>query len=187
MEHIYKNIDGWFNFSSLYNDMVNYYDNATFVEVGCWKGRSAAYMAVEIINSGKNIEFYCVDSWKGDAVGGVGKIDVYEEFLQNMQPVIDRIKIIRELSVITSCKFENKSLDFVFIDASHDYESVKQDINAWFPKIKPGGTLAGHDYHIAFGVKKAVDEWGINNNAQINTDYNNVWFAKLLGREKPNP
>lgn len=178
MEHIYKNIDGWFNFSGLYGDMVESYDNATFVEIGCWKGKSAAYMAVEIINSGKDIEFYCIDSWKGDTIGGVGKIDVYDEFLSNMQPIINNIKIIRDLSVNASKKFKDKSLDFVFIDASHDYESVKQDINAWFPKIKQGGTLAGHDYHKAFGVKKAVDEWKSQNNLRINTNYNNVWIAR---------
>ena len=42
--------------------------------------------------------------------------------------------------------FEDKSLDFVFIDASHEYEDVKNDIVSWLPKIKHGGILAGHDY-----------------------------------------
>jgi hypothetical protein len=60
-------------------------------------------------------------------------------------------------------RFGDHSLDFVFIDASHEYEDVKADIIAWIPKIKPGGVLAGHDYYIDDfdyypGVKQAVNE-----------------------------
>jgi len=40
-------------------------DGAVFVEVGCWKGKSACFMGVEIINSAKKIDFYCVDHWAG--------------------------------------------------------------------------------------------------------------------------
>ena len=50
-------------------------------------------------------------------------------------------------------------LDFVFIDAQHDYDSVKKDIEIWTPKLKPGGLLSGHDYQPNFkGVIQAVDE-----------------------------
>lgn len=179
MEHIYENIDGWFNFSHLYSRMVKENDNAKFVEVGCWKGRSAAYMAVDIINSGKNIEFYCIDSWEGDKIGGVGKIDVYNEFLSNMRPVIEHIKVIRQLSALASKQFENQTLDFVFVDASHDYESVKIDLESWFPKIKKEGTFAGHDYHKVLDVKKAVDEYFEDKNISVDTSHNNVWVAKI--------
>ena len=61
--------------------------------------------------------------------------------------------------------FGDHSLDFVFIDANHSYEAVRGDIRFWWPKVKPGGICAGHDYldgEIAegtFGVKKAVDEF----------------------------
>ena len=49
--------------------------------------------------------------------------------------------------------------DFVFIDAAHGYEAVKQDIRDWEPKVKPGGWFGGHDYHFSHpGVVKAVDE-----------------------------
>jgi hypothetical protein len=42
--------------------------------------------------------------------------------------------------------FEDNSLDFVYIDANHTYEGVKEDIKYWYPKVKPGGLLLGHDY-----------------------------------------
>ncbi len=49
--------------------------------------------------------------------------------------------------------------DFVFIDAGHSYEAVKADIEAWWPKVRPGGWFGGHDYHPAHpGVIQAVDE-----------------------------
>jgi len=53
--------------------------------------------------------------------------------------------------------FEDKSLAFVFVDAAHDYESVKRDIAAWLPKMKPGAVLAGHDAQHA-EVMRAVNE-----------------------------
>jgi hypothetical protein len=51
--------------------------------------------------------------------------------------------------------------DMIFLDAMHDYESVKADIDRWWPKLKAGGIFAWHDYgHGDFpGVKQAVDEW----------------------------
>ena len=66
MKHFYEEIEGWFQFSKPYLEAVaSARDGAVFVELGCWKGRSASFMGVEIVNSGKAIEFNCVDHWKG--------------------------------------------------------------------------------------------------------------------------
>src|SRR5262245_33515739 len=66
LPHFYEQIAGWFNFRGVYEAAIREAtDGARFVEVGTWYGRSAAWMAVEIVNSGKRIEFYCVDTWKG--------------------------------------------------------------------------------------------------------------------------
>lgn len=68
-------------------------------------------------------------------------------------------------SLEATAKIPDYSLDFVYIDARHDYESVMEDLNAWQSKVRPGGVLAGHDYidgHFSagvFGVKRAVDEF----------------------------
>jgi hypothetical protein len=54
---------------------------------------------------------------------------------------------------------KNESLDFVYIDADHEYKSVKSDYDAWRDKIRKGGIISGHDYSIQFpGVMKFVDE-----------------------------
>jgi hypothetical protein len=65
MEHFYKTLgENWFTYPTLYSNMVEKYPtNSHFVEVGTWKGMSAAYMAVEIINSNKDIKFDCIDIW----------------------------------------------------------------------------------------------------------------------------
>jgi predicted O-methyltransferase YrrM len=55
--------------------------------------------------------------------------------------------------------YKDRSLDFVFIDGSHEYEDVKEDIYHWYPKVKKGGIIAGHDYTTYAGVKEAVDEF----------------------------
>jgi hypothetical protein len=66
MDHFNTSIQGWFGFHNLYSEIVAKADHgAHFVEVGSWKGKSASYMAVEIINTGKRIRFDCVDTWRG--------------------------------------------------------------------------------------------------------------------------
>lgn len=169
MEHIYQQPqfgEEWFTYPKLYTEMVQKFPSGSkFVEVGSWKGKSAAYMAVEIINSGKDIEFYCVDTWGGskEHQKEFDLENLYDIFLNNMGPVENNYIPMRTTSILGSEKFGDRSLDFVFIDASHEYEDVKNDIISWLPKVKNGGILAGHDYtsdqnSVFFGVYRAVNE-----------------------------
>ena len=156
MEHFYQNVgEDWFTFPLLYSMQVKRVsDGAHFVEVGVWKGRSACYMAVEIINSGKRIRFDAVDIWYGDE-GTSG----YQDFIKYIEPVKDVINPVRMDSVSAAKMYPDRSLDFVFIDAGHDYGSVMADLVAWTPKVKVGGVIAGHDYEWHEGVMRAVDEF----------------------------
>ena len=162
MDHFYHNIQGWFGFDGLYQQMVKEAGPlAHFVEVGAWKGRSAAYMAVEIANSGKNIKFDVVDTWQGSLEHqtdpSITNDTLYLEFLANMKPAEDYYTARRMPSLEAAESYPDGSLDFVLIDASHEYADVRADILAWLPKIRPGGTLAGDDYNWP-GVKQAVNE-----------------------------
>lgn len=153
MNHIYQEPqfgEDWFTYPVLYSEMVEKFSSGSkFVEVGCWKGKSAAYMAVEIANSNKNIEFYCIDTWGGsiEHQEGYNLVELYDVFTSNMKPVEKYHIPMRMASLDAVEKFEDNSLDFVFIDASHEYEDIKNDIFAWLPKVKVGGVLAGHDYY----------------------------------------
>jgi predicted O-methyltransferase YrrM len=85
----------------------------------------------------------------------------------------NRITELRGISWEMADKVEDGSLDFVFIDADHEYESVIRDIKAWAPKVKPGGLVSGHDTHFP-GVLKAINEL-IPNWKPANVDH--VWFC----------
>jgi hypothetical protein len=164
MEHFYQNIQGWFTFPHLYSYIVNNApQNSHFVEVGVWKGTSAAFMGVEIINSGKNIKFDCIDPFiaVGDEIPEhkITHEDLKNEFINNMKSLEGHYTLYTLPSPEVTNLYEDKSLDFVFIDGSHKYEDVVRDIKAWLPKIKPGGILSGHDYHHTWpDVVKAVGD-----------------------------
>ena len=63
------------------------------------------------------------------------------------------------------------NLDFVYLDANHDYEYVKQDIKDYYKKVREGGLLGGHDYHTSPGVNQAVNEFGLPVNHRPNGDW----------------
>jgi len=154
MEHFWQTVEGFFSqpecdFLQTQIDRVS--SPAHFVEVGSWKGRSSSFMAVAIHNSGKSIKFDCVDTWEGsdeiahanDEAVKTGTLrDVFE---RNMKPVEGLYTAVQLPSVAAAAQYEDKSLDFVFLDASHDYENVVADILAWLPKVKAGGVIGGHD------------------------------------------
>ena len=165
LEHIYQEPqfgENWFSYSTIYKSVVELFPTGSkFVEVGCWKGKSAAFMAVEIANSGKDIEFYCVDHWLGgpDHQGWAVLPDLHRIWRSNMAPLTKYYTEMKKSSIEASQEFDNDSLEFVFIDASHEYEDVKADIEHWMPKVKEGGIIAGHDYDPGHpGVQQAVDE-----------------------------
>ena len=87
--------------------------------------------------------------------------DIYEGFKLNMRDagLLDHINIKRMRSVEAAKDFENNSLDLVFIDGDHSYEQCKADIEAWWPKLKAGAVMLGHDYGPRHpGVVQAVNE-----------------------------
>ena len=178
MDHIYEGIDGWFGESDklVYDRVIQWYnDGDIFVEIGSFKGRSASIMGVNIANSNKKIKFYCVDTWGGSEEHQKGSVSedsdvvsgkLLDVFLKNTESLSNYITPIQKPSLEAANDFEDKSLAFVFIDASHDYENVKKDIEAWYPKVKFGGTLAGHDWHHHV-IKRAVNEFALEKNLKI--------------------
>jgi len=180
MEHFHYKIPGWFTYPRLYSYMVEHYDNAHFVEVGSFQGASAAYMAVEIANSGKKIKFDCIDIWNRFTNGGlylkspesVPEDLVYQLFLNNTEIVREYINAIRAPSTVAASWYKDSSLDFIFIDANHEYPAVRDDLNSWFPKLKKGGHIAGHDWD-SVTVSAAVKDFFVNKQILIGE---NCWY-----------
>ncbi len=161
MDHFYQNIGGWFDFEDIYREaVVSAADGARFVEMGAFGGKSTAFMAVEIINSGKKIDFFVVDRWIDNCVMDDKLIQCpFEVFERNMKSggVMGVIQPLQMQSSEAAKRFKDQSLDFVFIDGDHDYAAARQDILVWREKVKSGGVLAGHDIEHE-GVSKALKE-----------------------------
>lgn len=73
--------------------------------------------------------------------------------------------VMRMTSEQAARRLRNESIAVVYIDARHDYHSVIYDMDLWWPKLIPGGVLAGHDFYLGynyetvFTVKPAVEKW----------------------------
>lgn len=153
---------------------------SSFVEVGVFEGQSLAYLLVEIINAKRLIGVTAVDSFEGneDRKDNAGLKD---RFRKNLKPVEFKYHLMIGNSTIIAEKYYNESFDFVFIDADHTYESVKNDILTWLPKVKKGGVIAGHDYFSEGegyeGLRKAVIEiFGKVDESYIDE---RCWFIEL--------
>lgn len=155
--HISQDIPGWCNFRDFYAEIAKWIsDGGTWVELGVYWGQSFSYGLVECMNQGKKIDFVAVDAFPWTDEWGKTTLD---RFLEHMAPLDGHFRYIKSGSDAAASQFADKSVDFVFIDANHEYQFVKDDINAWLPKIKPGGIIAGHDYNAEHpGVLQAVPE-----------------------------
>src|SRR5262249_3794937 len=145
-----------FDYQNIYDEQVaRVRSGAVFVEIGAYLGRSTSYLAAAIQRARKRIRVYVVDLWDGwfwnddrQAVPMNEGSDVFWHFMRNMRrqgldEVLCPLKMSSEKAALL---FEDGSVDFVFVDGDHGYEAVKRDLAAWFPKVKAGGVLAGHDY-----------------------------------------
>ena len=127
-----------------------------FVEVGTKEGRTTAHILQEC----PNVQVTALDPWcempsQGPVSGGEAydrwDFDAIENsFWERVDPWKDRLTFLRRTSEEAAPAVEDGSQDLVFIDAAHDYDSVKQDIELWIPKVKDGGILAGHDFQHSF-------------------------------------
>lgn len=105
---------------------------AKCVEVGTRYGD----LALEVITARPDIQLTVVDTWEG-------KFADCEPIAR--QRLEGKAWVVKKPSVDASKSLE-PGFDFVYIDAAHDYKSVKADIEAWWPTVKAGGMMGGHDY-----------------------------------------
>lgn len=169
----YERIPGYFDFAGLYHNLVlDIPDNGHFVEVGTWYGRSVIYLANQFKAFGKRVKIDCVDTWDGgtdsvlQAQLAQEPRDLFSVFMDHVRASRNQhiINPVRLPSIEAAKQYADNSLDVVFIDADHHYEAVLADLNAWYPKVKPGGIIAGHDFSFSPqfahpGVTKAVLEF----------------------------
>jgi hypothetical protein len=181
-----EDLQGWIdpNFESVIKIKLDERDRLApllIVEVGSWKGKSCVAMAKIIKSMGfSNFRIVCIDTWLGspefwtwgldDATRGIslnrvhGYPTVFYTFTKNIKSLgHDDVVAPFPLSsqqAVDVFKHYKLEPDIVYIDASHEYNAVKDDIQGWGSILKQNGTIFGDDYHPWPGVNKAVNEFG---------------------------
>lgn len=164
---------------------------STFVEVGCKEGRTTGHILKTVPDS----RVIAIDPWiadpapnNGDATRETYKdwdfAKIEREFWENVGDAKDRCAMWRTTSAEAAAKLNYQLCppssaqvpDLVFIDALHDYDSVKQDIAQWWPHVRIGGMLAGHDFNHKWpGVERAVaDSFNL---MHVGVSSDSVWFV----------
>lgn len=160
------------------------------LEIGSYKGRSTRAMADNLMPKGSIV---CIDPWDFRPADWMDPVTRTKAELQPLTPS-QSIKVFADnlwphyangkvFAVCgTSAAVRTASnFDLIFIDARHDYEFVRHDIQKWRPKVNPGGILSGHDYspdsHYWPGVKQAVDE--VFGDAVKLVPDTSIWYVQL--------
>lgn len=146
--------------------------NGVVAEIGVDQGDNAK----NILSICKPKELHLIDAWK-DNPNKSRTPQEWNKRFNNVKNIFNKnpnIHVYRADSADSASLFADNYFDWVYIDACHTYEACKKDIEAWFPKVKVGGLLCGHDYgntprtiRLGFGVTEAVDEFCLKNNLKI--------------------
>ena len=204
---MYTYVNGIFKSNFPQSILSNF--NGKGVEVGSFEG----VFSKVILESFKG-QLYLVDVYRAltdeeysDLSNHKFHMDAYRTAMENIVGYEERAHILRMKSEKAVELFNDESLDFVYIDANHKYEYAMADINMWYPKVKKGGIVSGHDFirldwyetpfcpngldkHIynsdgdymgEFGVNSALFEFCLKNNITFScTDefYGTWWFVK---------
>jgi len=152
-------------------DLIQSHDWRVGAELGVWQGALFGYL----LRTFPALYLYGVDHWKAE--GPYAKKDMGQAELMARRIAEDfpkRCEILKTSTVYAAQRIADQHLDFVFIDASHDTDSVSADISAWRAKVKPGGMLTGHDANwptVIAGLDALLPGWTLLEG--------NVWTFQL--------
>lgn len=152
--------------------MIAKYPNGKFAEIGCWFGRSGVYLLEKILEETSGAEVFFIDTFLGeegvpyqkDMFKERGEQFLIEVFTNNTNKVPDVKRTIIQKDSILAADFPDEFFDFIFIDGWH--VQCYEDMVAYYPKVKKGGTLAGHDINGEV-VRKAVNKFSKEYKRQI--------------------
>ncbi len=147
-------------------------------EIGVFRADTSSHL----LQSFPELQMYCIDPYvayvehEGDKTQA--KMSECETTARSrLAPFGDRVTLIKDFSLQAASRIPDAALDFVFIDAIHSFEAVSADLQAWFPKVRPGGMIAGHDFRWG-GIQEAVEQFiaplGIGGFFSPSTS--DVWF-----------
>ena len=177
LELLDENLTGWHGTNPIFEKLIKETNPTHIIEVGAWLGQSTINMAKVLKRDNRDCKITTVDTWLGalEFIGSNksdrnlmkknGYPQVYYQFLSNVvhNEVEDYINPFPSTSLIAARYFQKNNIkaDLIYIDASHDYEDVVADLNAYWPLVKDGGIMFGDDFDIGAwpGVVQAVNEF----------------------------
>ena len=165
--------------------------NLVGVEIGVHDG----WHALDIMESLPISKLILIDPYKAyrdyyESVGNPRKTQkALDERMKVAQKILKKygnsVEFIRKFSDEAAEHIKDNSLDFIYIDGNHQYEFVKKDIEAYYPKVKKGGIIGGDDYTHSpeteserFGVFKAANEFFKKLKKKISFYQRDWWVIK---------
>lgn len=194
MKHSYFKIPGWFNYSEMYDMIVDKIpEDGKIIEIGSFLGRSTHYLATALWNAEKeNVKIYSVDTFEGSTEHVSIKLpkDFSHIFRENLKFFIGRDMVNvcqgRSDSKDILDKFDNESIDYIMVDGAHEYDAVKEDIINWWPKLKPNGVMVGDDYllnSVELAVREGLGSINITSFG-ANKGVEQTWYCSKNGDNK---
>jgi hypothetical protein len=176
----------WTPYYPVLSNLINRFNLKIGCEIGVAYGMHSEY----ILKNTDVEKLYSIDPYKhfdqdylDDPMNYPQKYHdvLFYRVLDLLSQFKERSKLLRMTSVDAAKMFTDNSLDFVFIDANHSYQGVKDDLISWYDKVRDGGILSGDDYTIDIfpGLVKAVDEFFSSKKLQVNQDseHPRIWWV----------
>lgn len=159
-------VKGWYR---VWEPFMKKYNCQKVCELGVYKGDHFARLIAH-----RPELAVAVDLWRDDGVPSHNdshysqeELDGQYEHVRNQFGSQPNVKIIRDYTTNAANLFPDNSFDFVYIDADHSYEGSFADILNWYPKVKPGKFLVGHDYRRGFRVVESVNKFIKEQNLEL--------------------
>jgi MMP 1-O-methyltransferase len=154
------------------------------VELGSYCGRSSIMLAAGVAAASRGA-LVCVDTFGGSpehqpgqehfdpAIFVDGLVNTYPTFVRNLEDagLLDRVEVVRQRTLDAAARF-SAAIGLLFVDADHDYPAVRDDLQAWSPRVVDGGWIALHDVGQWSGPTRAAAdllEAGYKRHAQAGT------------------
>lgn len=122
--------------NTLFPNIINKRGYKIAIEIGVYKGLFSEHL----LKTTKLNQLYCVDIWED--------LEIFNEASERLKD--SRVTMFKTTSLQATAFVPNNTIDFIYIDGAHDLKGIYEDINAWVPKVKIGGCVAGHDFKDCF-------------------------------------
>jgi len=156
-----QTVEGWLNVTEgkvLYRLAKKCKGRGVIVEIGSWKGKSTILLG-HGSQAGPRAKIHAVDPHTGSPQHreAMGEVWTFNEFQRNIKAAgMDSLVVPHVEFSEAAARTFTEPIELIFIDGLHEYEDVKTDFEAWFPKVIEGGTMAFHDSTCWDGVRKVV-------------------------------